>query len=225
MKLSMTERETRLGWCFFLIYIFIIPIAVDFVGNALRLSLTGLNILFFLLNFACTAAIFYRFLWVSTKAAREKPLKTLRFTLTGLGVHFVCALLVSVLITPWIHPDFTNINDAAIIEMSKSHTAIFIFCTVVLVPITEELLFRGLVFGTIYKKSPRLALFVSVFIFASIHLLDYIGSADWRTLLVCFIQYVPAGLALAGSYAVSNNIVVPIFMHIATNAIAMATLR
>ena len=30
MKISMTERETRWGWGFFLIYMFIMPLAVDF---------------------------------------------------------------------------------------------------------------------------------------------------------------------------------------------------
>ena len=225
MKLSMTQRETRLGWCFFLCYLFIIPTLIDFAAIALRLSLTGLNILFFVVNFACAAAIFHRFLWKSVKGAWAKPLKTLRFTVTGLGVHFVCALLISVIITPWIHPDFSNVNDQTIVRMSQTHTVLFIFCTVVLVPITEELIFRGLVFGSICKKYPKLALFVSVFVFASIHLLDYIGTTDWKTLLVCFIQYLPSGLVLAGSYAVSENIVVPICMHIVVNAIAMATLR
>ena len=225
MKISMTKQESRLGWCFFLLYLFVVPIAVDFVGMALRLSPTGLNILFFLVNFACTAGIFYRFLWKSMKAAWAKPIKSLQYVLMGLGVDFLGSLLVSVIIAPWIHPDFSNVNDQAILAMSNTHTALFIFCTVVLVPITEELIFRGLTFGTIYKKHPRLALFVSVLIFASIHLLDYIGTADWKTLLVCLLQYLPAGFALAWAYANSENIVVPIFMHIINNAIAMVTLR
>ncbi len=225
MKLSMTERETRLGWCFFLIYLLVIPIVVDFVGLALRLSLSALNILYFIINFVCVAAIFHRFLWESMKAAWAKPVKSLRFVLMGLGVDFIGTLLVSVIITPWIDPGFSNVNDEAIISMSKTHTALFAFCTVVLVPITEEMIFRGVVFGTLCKKSPRLALCVSVLIFASIHLLDYIGTADWKTLLVCFIQYLPAGFALAGAYAMSENIVTPILMHIISNAIAMVTLR
>lgn len=225
MKLSMTERETRLGWCFFLIYLFVIPIVVDFVGLALRLSLSALNILYFIINFVCVAAIFHRFLWESMKAAWAKPIKSLRFVLMGLGIDFIGTLLVSVIITPWIDPGFSNVNDEAIISMSKTHTALFAFCTVVLVPIAEEMVFRGVVFGTLCKKSPRLALFVSVLIFASIHLLDYIGTADWKTLLVCFIQYLPAGFALAGAYAMSENIVTPILMHIISNAIAMVTLR
>ena len=225
MKISMTKQEIRLGWCFFLLYIFVIPIVIDFVGIALRLSLTGLNILYFIVNFVCIVAIFHRFLWVSTKSALAKPLKSLQFVLMGLGVNILCSLLVSVIITPWIHPDFSNVNDQAILAMSNTHTALFIFCTVVLVPITEELVFRGLTFGTIYKKHPRLALFVSVLIFASIHLLDYIGTADWKTLLVCFLQYLPAGFSLAWAYGVSENIMTPILIHIINNAIAMASLR
>jgi len=227
MKLSipMTERETRLGWCFFLIYMFIIPIAVDFVGAALQLSLTGLNILFFLVNFACTAGIFYRFLWVSMKAAWAKPIKTLQYILMGFGIEFIGSLLVSVIITPWIDPDFFNVNDAVIIELSRTHTVLFNFCTILLVPVTEEILFRGLLFGTICKKRLKLALCISVLIFAGIHILDYIGTVDWKTLLVCFLQYLPSGFALAWAYAESENIMTPILMHITINTIATVSLR
>ena len=225
MKLSMTERETRLGWCFFLIYMFIMPLAVDFVGTALRLSLTGLNILYFLVNFACTAGIFYRFLWKSMKAAWAKPIKILQYALMGFGIEFIGALLVSVIISPWIAPDFFNVNDAVIIELSKTHTALFNLCAILLVPVTEEILFRGLLFGTTCKKRPKLALFISVLIFAAIHILDYIGTTDWKTLLVCFLQYLPSGFALAWAYGESENIMTPILMHIAMNTIATVSLR
>ena len=225
MKLSMTERETRLGWCFFLIYMFIMPLAVDFVGTALRLSLTGLNILYFLVNFACTAGIFYRFLWKSMKAAWAKPIETLQYALMGFGIEFIGALLVSVIISPWIAPDFSNVNDAVIIELSKTHTFLFNICTILLVPVTEEILFRGLLFGTTCKKRPKLALFISVLIFAAIHILDYIGTTDWKTLLVCFLQYLPSGFALAWAYEESENIMTPILMHIAMNTIATVSLR
>jgi membrane protease YdiL (CAAX protease family) len=225
MKLSMTERETRLGWCFFLIYMLIMPLAVDFVGTALRLSLTGLNILYFLVNFACTAGIFYRFLWKSMKAAWAKPIKILQYALMGFGIEFIGSLLVSVIISPWIAPDFFNVNDAVIIELSKTHTFLFNICTILLVPVTEEILFRGLLFGTTCKKRPKLALCISVLIFAAIHILDYIGTTDWKTLLVCFLQYLPSGFALAWAYRESENIMTPILMHITMNTIATVSLR
>ena len=225
LSISMTEREIWLGWCFFLIYMFIMPIAVDFVGTALRLSPTGLNILFFLVNFACTAGIFYRFLWKSMKAAWAKPIKSLQYVLMGLGVDFLGSLLVSAIIAPWIGPDFSNVNDAVIIELSKSHTFLFNLCTILLVPVTEEILFRGVLFGTTCKKHAKLALCISVLIFAGIHILDYIGTADWKTLLVCFLQYLPSGFALAWAYVESENIMTPILMHITNNTIAMLSLR
>ncbi len=225
LSISMTKQETRLGWCFFLIYMFIMPIAVDFVGTALRLSLTGLNILFFSINFACTAAIFHRFLWKSMKAAWATWKKCLRSTLQGFGIYFACTLLVEVIIAPWIGPWFSNVNDTAIIELSKTHTFLFNFCSILLVPVAEEILFRGLLFGTTCQKRPKLALCISVFIFAGIHILDYIGTADWKTLLVCFLQYLPAGFALVWAYVESENIMTPILMHITINTIATVSLR
>ena len=201
LSISMTRRETQLGWFFFPISLFVLPTIIASVGDLLGapLSPTTLNIFYFVINFLCVIGIFHRFLLESLKFAWATWRKCLRFTLQGLGMHFACALLVEVIIAPWVGPWFSNVNDDTIIEMSKNHTLLFSFCTIVLVPITEEILFRGLVFGTLYKKNHRFALCVSVLIFASIHLLDYIGTADWKTLLVCFLQYLPAGFALAGS--------------------------
>ena len=147
-----------------------------------------------------------------------------RITERKRNAYQLSSFLLGFAITAWM-PDFFNVNDAVIIELSRTHTFLFNFCTILLVPVTEEILFRGLLFGTICKKRPKLALFVSVLIFAGIHILDYIGQVDWKTLLVCFLQYLPGGFALAWAYEESENIMTPILMHIAMNAIATVSSR
>lgn len=227
LSISMTRRERLLGWSFFPVSLLVLPLFIGLISSLLRvsLSLTVLNILYFTIDFVCIVGIFYRFLWESLKAAWAKRWKCLLYAFEGLCMYFVCMLMVSVIITPWVGPNFSNVNDSAIAELSNEHTGIFIFCAVLLVPVVEETLHRGLVFQSLYRKTPGLALCVSALFFAGIHLIDYIGTTDWNILLACFVQYLPAGIILAGSYAISDTIIVPILMHAVINLIGFVALR
>ena len=44
-------------------------------------------------------------------------------------------------------------------------------------------------------------------------------------LFLCLLQYVPAGISLAASYEYSGNIVTPILIHTAVNAVGMLAMR
>jgi membrane protease YdiL (CAAX protease family) len=95
--------------------------------------------------------------------------------------------------------------------------------TVVLVPIVEETLYRGLIFGLLPKRILRYA--VSVGAFCAIHVMGYIGYYEPLHLLLCFMQYIPAGLVLAYAYERSGSIFAPILIHMAINGIAMLFMR
>lgn len=85
---------------------------------------------------------------------------------------------------------------------------LLVFVTVVIAPISEELLFRGAIYRFIKGQvHPRLALMLSALIFSLMH---------FNTM-----AYVPLfilGLLLARSYEVSGNIAVPIVFHALFNA-------
>ena len=97
--------------------------------------------------------------------------------------------------------------------------------TVLLVPITEEALFRGLLFGTLYRKSAVLGYVLSTLIFAAVHVVGYIGTQDAVSLLISLIEYLPAGLVLGWAYARSGTIWTPILIHAVVNFIGMSALR
>ena len=60
---------------------------------------------------------------------------------------------------------------------------------------------------------------------AAIHVLGYIGSYDIGRLVLCFIQYLPAGLCLAWTYTKADNIAAPMVVHAIVNAVAIGALR
>ena len=123
------------------------------------------------------------------------------------------------------YPDFANVNDASIATMMGEHFVITAVGTVLLVPITEELLYRGVVFRGLYERSPRLAWVVSTAVFAFIHVMGFIGSADLMTICLCFIQYIPAALVLAWSYGKTDSILTPVLIHTAVNLVGILSLR
>ncbi|MBQ8748531.1 MAG: CPBP family intramembrane metalloprotease [Oscillospiraceae bacterium] len=228
MKLSVstTRKEMLLGCGYWLLSLFVLPTALQLVCYLLgiSLSLSLLNILFFAINFICVVSIFHKFLLSSVKVAWAKPWRCLWCVCKGLLCYYAFTFLVSVVIAPWVGPNFSNVNDDAILELAKEHTGLFAFGTVFLVPVTEEVFYRGLLFQGNFHRKPKLAFWLSVFCFAAIHILDFIGSTDWKTLLACFVQYLPAGIALANAYVASDTIVTPILMHITINLIAVTSL-
>lgn len=226
LSISMTWRETLLGWFLWALSMFLFPTLLALVNSLLPtpLSEAQLNIAYFLLEFLCVVLIFHRFLHASVKVLFRKPWRCLRYAVLGFVMYYVGMLLVSELIFR-ILPEFYNVNDAAIGEMSQEHFTLMAFCTVLLVPVTEETLYRGLFFQGLQRKSRALAYLASTFIFSLIHVIGYIGLYDFKTLLLCFIQYLPAGIALNWSYEKADTIAAPILIHITINQIGMSAMR
>ncbi len=183
-----------------------------------------LNFIYFAINFLFVTILLHRFLILSGKHALENIFTTLRGAFIGLLIYWAGSILISLLIQS-ISSDFFNVNDSSIQQMTQDNYALMAIGTVLLVPITEETLYRGLIFGKIYNRSPIIAYLVSTVIFSAIHIVGYIGMYSPVQLLLCFLQYVPAGFSLGWAYAKTGNIVAPILMHITINQIAILSMR
>jgi membrane protease YdiL (CAAX protease family) len=81
------------------------------------------------------------------------------------------------------------------------------------------------IFGSIYKRSRILGYAVSALVFAALHVIGYIGFFAPTHLLLCFLQYIPAGLCLAWAYVMADTIWAPILMHIAINQMGVLAMR
>ena len=226
LSISMTRRETLLGWSYLLISLFVLPFALALLNGFLKnpLSATEINLVFTGLNFIIVAAIFHRFLIASIGIVKEKPWHCLRFALFGFALYYLASLVFSFAVG-WLYPDFSNVNDGAVMDLFQEYPTLMALSTIFLVPITEETLYRGLLFQGLHHKSRLLAYAISTLVFASIHVMGYIGLYDFVTLCLCFIQYLPAGIALAWAYEKSDTILAPILMHITINQIGVSVMR
>ena len=226
LSISMTRREKMLGAGFLPVSIFALPFAFGILSELLPRPLTDteVNLLYFFLNFLCVTVIFRRFLQNSLKKLLTAPLRCLRWGLLGLAIYYPVTKLLSEGIYA-ISPDFSNVNDGAIAQMAQTYTLLMGLSTGVLVPVYEEVLYRGLIFQGLHQKSRALAYCVSVMVFAFIHIMGYVGLYDGLTLLLCFAQYVPAGIILAYAYERTDTVVTPILMHIIINQISLLAMR
>ena len=82
------------------------------------------------------------------------------WTATLLPVYFLGSWLCSQ-IAYILRPDFVNLNDQSIAGMLKNSYWLMGIGTVLLVPMAEETLFRGLIFHGLYSKNKALAFAVS----------------------------------------------------------------
>ena len=122
-------------------------------------------------------------------------------------------------------PGYTNYNDESIAALSRGNYFLTLIGTVILVPLAEECIYRGLIFRNLYKKSHWAAYGISIAAFACIHIIGYIGQYSALELILAVLQYLPAGLCLAWAYTKAGTIFAPIFIHAAINFIAIRGLR
>lgn len=224
--LLASRKEMSFGWRYLAFQaVFLSPLLYRAV-TLLRLPLdsAGLNFLFFCLNFGVAAVCFRSFLGNTLRASGSRlP----RILLTALGFFCLYQILIrlTALLIVTLDPGFANVNDAGISDLGRENFLLTAIGTVLLVPTAEEVLHRGVVFGSLYRRSRFAAYLVSTLLFAAIHVVNYIGYADTLTLALCYLQYLPAGICLAAAYEVSGSVLSPILIHTAVNAIGMAAMR
>lgn len=140
--------------------------------------------------------------------------------LTGFGIYLPIMLL-SLLLAMWLAPALPSEQTHPIAERPLSEMSAWAFFwivlqAVVLAPIVEEVLFRGVLFQVLWQRTGRvwLSAFVSGFLFGVIHP-QFLGGILTVTLL---------GVILAMVYAHTRSLLPCILIHALNNGMAMLML-
>lgn len=220
MSIPLKKYELHLGAAYFLVEFLVLPQVLTLLNSLLQMQAWLLNFIAFAANFVCLVAIFHKFLWSSLLQYTQRPWKTLLIASLGLMLYYVSSLMVQILIISGF-PNYVNLNDSSVTGFVVQGGMLFSLATVLLVPVAEELLFRGVLFRGLYDRSPILAWCVSTLAFSAVHVVGYLGKYSFPMLLIALVQYLPAGLCLNFAYHKSDTIIAPILMHIFINAIAL----
>ena len=226
MTLSMSKKERIAGWFFLPATLLLIPLLIASAQDYFRWNLADaeLNFILFSINFALTVLLFHRYLWQNSTAALSHLWRTLRWAGIGLLIYYGGILLLGFLFAR-IAPDFANANDSSIAEMADSHYTLMLIGTVFLVPVTEEALYRGLIFGSLLKKNTALAYILSAAVFSAIHVVGYLGTLSPWHVVLSFVQYLPGGFALALACHKGDSLWASILLHMTINQIGISFMR
>ena len=226
ISITMSRNERWLGLLYFLFQAFVLPGLLSWANTAIGkpLGSAWLNFVYFCINFISVFSIFHSFLGRSLSDLGRNLLHTVKAAFLGFCVYYVSNIALGNVIH-FLFPWFSNVNDQNVASMLQLSYLPMLIGTVLLVPVVEELLHRGVIFQWLYCKNHTLGYTVSVLVFCAVHVMGYWGRYDYLTLALCFIQYIPAGLCLAWAYTQSGNIFAPILMHTAINALGVLAVR
>ncbi len=219
---SLTRREKALGFVYLPLELVVLPAALLLLFPGL--SAPQQNFCYFAINFVACILIFHRLLGLSLKPMCRSPFLFFWIVLLGLAGYQSMSMLLGGLIIR-LAPEFYNVNDSGILQLLAQDRLLTAVGTVLLVPLAEECLHRGLVFGFLAQKSLPLAYVLSTALFCVIHMMGYIGSYPAWLLLVGLLQYVPAGICLAWAYEKSGSLFAPICIHMIVNALGVSAMR
>ncbi len=226
LSVHLTDREQIRAIVYMLFSFFLLPWLLGELNRLLPAPMGNvwLNFLYYAINFVAIIWIFGSFFKRSLIYAGQHMGDFLLAIVLGSACYWLCNWGISWLLGRFF-PAYVNLNDGSISVMAGSNFTVMFIGTVILVPVAEEALHRGLIFGCLYPKSHAAAYVVSVCIFAAVHILGYVGTYSPLHLALAFLQYVPAGLCLAWVYRRSGSIFAPILMHTVNNAVGMFAQR
>ena len=223
---TMSKPQKIAGWVYLPIHMFLLPLLLNMLAMYLPGGLTELaaNLIYYVAGFAFCLVVLWRYF----RAAFDILLYTLPQCLATLAFSYLLYIMLGYLSTGalllFLGDNFSNPNNEAVAELLTENSRAMLGLTVFVAPLVEELLFRGVIFGSLRQKGRFLAFAVSIAAFALYHVWQFaLAFMDW-TLLIYVVQYIPAGYALAWAYEKTNSIWTPIFLHMLINGISFLAL-
>ena len=219
---QLTRAEMGRGWVFFALYVLLFPWIMGWVQRSFdgALPVAEANVVYYLLSATLVFLVFWTFLKHGFHLLLDWLPENLFAFVTGLAGAGILRFLVSLIPLPVENPNAISYPEQ--FALAPPATAVIL---VVLMPIVEEPLFRGLLFGTARRYSRALGYVLSTLVYAVYCVWQFAyayGQVDLRYLLLA-VEYMPMGLALTWCYDNGGSIWSPIALHAAINAFTLYT--
>lgn len=213
---QLTQGECFRGFIFFGLYFFLFPFLFFVIRGGLDthlgfyLSDAAANTVYYSICAALVVVLFWAFLKHSFDILWGRWRENLFAMGSGAAGCIILTILVGVIPLPVENPILYSYP-----EQFATAPAAVVTMLVILWPIIEETLFRGLVFGALRKRSRALAWAVSVALFLLFKVWQFAILPDAIDLryLVLGVQYLPMALAVTWCSDVGGSIWSSIFLH------------
>lgn len=158
-------------------------------------------------------------LWRSINVLAENPGRVFKVIISTLPMMLLGSIVLNYLITTFTGQTEAQ-NQTEIIGLFEQAPYLIIIQALLYAPIVEEIMFRGLVFGGLSKKSMTFAIIVSSSLFGLAHVYNSILSGNFADLWF-FPTYALLGYFLNRAYIKSGSIVSSMALHFLNNAIGL----
>ena len=221
----MSPRQSALGWLYFPLHLLLLPVGLNIyvAWRAPDTSPVAINVAYLTVGICFVLLVMLPFLRRGFDVMAERPGRCLMSILLAFCAVWLLSLAANLLLRG-ILPATRTPNDSYILELASADRGAVTAINVFLAPLVEEVLFRGVAFGSVRPRSRFWAYAVSSLLFSLGHVWQYAAVARDAALLIYGFRYMPAALALAWCYDRSGSIWAPIFFHMAFNGLSFRAL-
>lgn len=219
-KTQMTKTETRLGVVFFLLYLFAFPrlnawTQRNLAGDA-EVLVAEANVIYYLLLSTIAAAVFWRFLKKDFVDLLDWLPENLVNIVAGLLIAGGLGALLSRLPFPVSDPILAQYVDQFRAAPVPTLALVLLF-----IPLVEEALYRGLVYGHLRNYSRGLAMGVCVVFYAFASVWRYALEASDPRYLLLTLPYLPLSTALTLCYENGGSVWGTTVLHGGVNGLVL----
>lgn len=213
---QLTVEEQRVGWVFFGLYLFVLPFLVGlvtrFLDEHLELGFTAAesSAIYYAAVLLLVGAVFWDFLKNALRILRDNTRQNLFALVVGFAAGMAGTVLLSLIPLPVENPVIGDYREQFLFSPVCT-TAVVMF----LRPMAEEILFRGLLFGSLRKKNRAVAYAVSIGLWAVMAVWQYaLGDGGGAAYLLLALRYVPMAAAVTWAYDVGGSVFTPMALRV-----------
>jgi hypothetical protein len=213
------------GWVYFPIHAVVLPLTLGMLLLAVLGELPSdvtCNVLYYLCGLVFTLIAMWRFLRRSFDTMVGSILRCLGMMFAAYGIDVLLSLVLQ--LGTSLIGELPVPNNDAVTGLARTDYKRMIAVAVLMAPLVEECLFRGVVFGTIRPKSRFWAYAASIALFSLYHVWQYVLVYQDPKLLLSALAYVPVSAALTFCYEQTRSIWSPVFFHMCINALSLTVL-
>ena len=220
----LTRSETIAGWLYLPFYLVILNLLLQLANDKFSLGMTAItiNIVYFAVNLLAVFLIFHGFLRQSFFGGHFWNF--VQALVLGFAMYYAGTWVLQFALSK-LAPGFTIYNNETVGALITDNQYVMMAVTILVAPIIEETLVRGLVFGSIQPTSRVMAYIVSVVLFTLMHNWQYFLVYPAKQVLLSCIPYLPASVALAWTYEKAGTIWASISLHAIVNALSFGLLQ
>ncbi len=217
----LTRTQTVLGWMYLPLHFFVIPVLTAMALHYAPGDYTDVTVnkIYFGVGIAFVLIALGEWLRRNFYVLLDDPGRFAMCLAAGFAMDYLLSV-VATLVLMLVEGFGDNPNNAGIMQMADADYGAMIGIAVFLAPVVEESIFRGVVFGSIRRKSRAAAYVVSILLFALLHVWQYVVAYGDPWYFVYMLQYLPVSFVLAWLYERSGTIWTSIAFHMMFNALA-----